>query len=302
MASRLAAAITTVNLESLGDSITSAVVVAWSKQPGDAVKEDDVITVVETDKVTMDIRAKSSGTFVEGLVAEKGEVTVGSPLYKMDSALAPSASASTPVASASAPAAPKAPKASPAAGAPKQVTVSVPIMGESITTGILAKMSTPGTVVRLDEVIGMIETDKVTVEVRAPGNGTLVKVFAEEGTEVEVGKPLYVLEEGTAAAAPAAVTRAPAAATKAPAAAAAPVAAAAAPKAAAKPSAPAAAPAAASAPVTAAAVGARTETRVKMTRMRQRIAARLKESQNTAAMLTTFQEVSLFSVLLSAAV
>ena len=39
-------------LESLGDSITTAVLLSWSKNPGDAVKEDDVIGVVETDKVS----------------------------------------------------------------------------------------------------------------------------------------------------------------------------------------------------------------------------------------------------------
>ena len=65
--------VVTENLESLGDSITTAVVVSWNKEPGDSVKEDDVIAVVETDKVTMDIRAKQSGVFVEALVPS-GEV------------------------------------------------------------------------------------------------------------------------------------------------------------------------------------------------------------------------------------
>jgi pyruvate/2-oxoglutarate dehydrogenase complex dihydrolipoamide acyltransferase (E2) component len=44
-------AVAVENLESLGDSITSAVLLSWSKEPGDSVKEDDVIAVVETDKV-----------------------------------------------------------------------------------------------------------------------------------------------------------------------------------------------------------------------------------------------------------
>lgn len=78
----------------MGDSITTAVLLSWSKNPGDAVKEDDVIGVVETDKVldanfhinnftflkfcstkvTMEIRAKKSGIFVQGLVAPGAEV------------------------------------------------------------------------------------------------------------------------------------------------------------------------------------------------------------------------------------
>ena len=59
-------AVTTETLETLGDSITSAVLVSWSKEPGDSVAEDDVIAIVETDKVTMDIKAKKSGVFVKG--------------------------------------------------------------------------------------------------------------------------------------------------------------------------------------------------------------------------------------------
>ncbi len=80
-------------MESLGDSITTAVLLHWNKNPGDVVKEDDVIAVVETDKVynptdidnfsfhqyicqvTMDIRAKKSGIFVEGLSAPQAEVS-----------------------------------------------------------------------------------------------------------------------------------------------------------------------------------------------------------------------------------
>jgi 2-oxoglutarate dehydrogenase E2 component (dihydrolipoamide succinyltransferase) len=43
--------VVTEPLDSLGDSITTAVLLSWSKQPGDAVAEDDVIAIVETDKV-----------------------------------------------------------------------------------------------------------------------------------------------------------------------------------------------------------------------------------------------------------
>jgi pyruvate/2-oxoglutarate dehydrogenase complex dihydrolipoamide acyltransferase (E2) component len=43
--------IVTVNLDALGESIKTGVVVSWNKEPGDAVKEDDVIAVIETDKV-----------------------------------------------------------------------------------------------------------------------------------------------------------------------------------------------------------------------------------------------------------
>ena len=66
--------IVTEKLDSLGDSITTAVLLSWSKEQGDIVKEDDVIAVVETDKVTMDIRAKKAGVFLKGCVESGAEV------------------------------------------------------------------------------------------------------------------------------------------------------------------------------------------------------------------------------------
>jgi len=145
----------------------------------------------------------------------------------------------------------------------------------------------------VDQVVASIETDKVTVEVRSPHAGVIAEVFAAAGDEVNVGNPLFTLATGGAA--PAKAAAKPTAPTAAPVAAA--VAAAKAPTPAAKsaPAAPTKA-AAASTPSSAAkpsSLGDRSETRVKMTRMRLRIAQRLKEAQNTAAMLTTFQEVDM---------
>lgn len=279
--------VTTENLDSLGESITSAVVLSWSKKPGDAIKEDDVIAVVETDKVTMDIRAKKNGVFVEALVAAAGEITVGAPLYKMDTS-----ATAAPVAAAPAAAAPAAPAAAaaPAANLP-EVTVPVPIMGESITTGVLANwFKNAGDSVRADEVVATIDTDKVSVEVRSPQAGKIVKTFSAAGDEITVGANLFVLAPGEVAAAPAAAAPAKKA-EAAPAAAAAPV------KEEKKAAAAAPAKKAEAAPAAPVAAGSRTETRVKMTRMRQRISARLKESQNTAAMLTTFQEVDMTNLI-----
>lgn len=121
---------------------------------------------------------------------------------------------------------------------------------------------------------------QVTVDVKSPFAGTIVAIHAEVGAEVEVGKDLFEIVQG---AAPAKVKAAPAAAKAAPTAPAAAKSA---------PAAPAAAkPAASVAPAVAKSSGVdRSETRVKMTRMRLRIAQRLKEAQGTAAMLTTFQE------------
>ena len=295
--------IITENLESLGDSITSAVLVSWAKEPGDFVKEDDVITIVETDKVTMDIRAKKSGVFVEALAAAQSEIAVGSPLYKLDISVAelPPINAET-IIKAEVPPPPVSPKAD--AVASPILSVDVPVMGESITTGVLAKWNVKvGDFVKVDEVVANIETDKVNVEVRSPQSGYLKEIFNAEGEEISVGNPLFVLSlsEGSPAPSKPVATAAqpvkPAAASLAPAPVVAPAVAKAAAEAVAAPKSAASKPASSPAPTPQKAApttpGDRSETRVKMTRMRIRIAQRLKEAQNTAAMLTTFQEVDM---------
>ncbi len=210
--------------------------------------------------------------------------------------------------------------------------VRVPTLGESVTEATVATwFKKPGDAVAVDEMLCELETDKVTVEVPSPVAGKLSEIVAPEGETVGVDALLAVIEEGEgAAAAPAAekpaqapvpdqrepaardIEHAPAAkkamaeagltpdqvqgtgkdgrimkedvarATQGPSHSPAP--------------APAAAPAAGvAAPV--AADDAGREERVKMTRLRQTIARRLKEAQNTAAILTTYNEVDMSAIM-----
>ena len=57
--------LTTMKVPSMGDSITEGTIVEWVKKPNEFVAKDDVVVVVETDKVSVDIRATVSGTIVE---------------------------------------------------------------------------------------------------------------------------------------------------------------------------------------------------------------------------------------------
>lgn len=272
-------------LGDLGDSITTAVILNWAKGPGDKISEDDVIVAVETDKVTIDVRAKKSGVFVRGCVEEGDEINVGADLYEMDTSKAGVASNATPAVAVASAVVADAPKV--ATGPVEKISVAVPVMGESITTGMMSAWNVAvGDYVEIDQVVAMIETDKVTVDVRSPASGTITAIHSGEGDEVDVGKPLFEMESGGIAPVKAAVTQAaaPVAASKVETKTAAPV------KAAAKAPAAIAPVSVASAPTV---VGDRSETRVKMSRMRQRIAQRLKDSQNTSAMLTTFQEVDM---------
>ena len=210
--------------------------------------------------------------------------------------------------------------------------IKVPVLGESVTEATVARwLKQPGDTVAMDDPLVELETDKVTLEVNAPAAGTLTEVLAAEGANVAVGAILGHIGEGAVKPAPAKATAAPAAVAPAPKSAAAPAASSGngadvlarsgpavrkavaetgvdptkiaptgkdgrltktdvAAAATAKPSAPPAPPAAPRE------LGPREE-RVKMTRLRRRIAERLKEAQNTAAMLTTFNEVDMTEVL-----
>jgi len=208
------------------------------------------------------------------------------------------------------------------------IEIKVPTLGESVSEATIAKwLKSVGDAVKADEPLVELETDKVTVEVPAPSAGVLAGITAETGSTVGVGSVLGVISadgKGVAAAPAKAAPAAAAAAAPAPAVVkpAAPVAGSpivlpAARKAAADagvdtsaltgtgkggrvtkgdvlnaPAAPAPAaakPAAPSGPRS----RADREERVRMTRLRKRIAERLKDAQNTAAMLTTFNEVDM---------
>ncbi|KAL6096068.1 dlst [Pungitius sinensis] len=177
------------------------------------------------------------------------------------------------------------------------VTVKTPAFAESVSEGDVRWDKAVGDSVTEDEVVCEIETDKTSVQVPAPAAGVIEELLVPDGGKVEAGMPLFKLRRGavSAKAAPSPAAEAPAAAPPPP-----PPAPAAGP-----PVAPQAAqvqrvsaiqPAAAApaaAPLTSAGRG---EHRVKMNRMRLRIAQRLKEAQTTCAMLTTFNEVDMSNI------
>lgn len=199
------------------------------------------------------------------------------------------------------------------------VEVIVPSAGESITEVFIGTwQKNVGDSVARDEIIVEIETDKATLDVRSPVDGKIIEVLKNEGDSAEVGEVIVKIEEGAAPAAEAPAEAAPAETS----AAAAP----AAPAAAATPAAPgtgAVMPAAGralaeagvpadSVPGTglggrvlkedaqraiAAAGSYRQEEVVPMTLLRRRIAERLVESQQSAALLTTFNEIDMTNVM-----
>nr|WP_295235204.1 2-oxoglutarate dehydrogenase complex dihydrolipoyllysine-residue succinyltransferase [uncultured Brevundimonas sp.] len=315
----------------LGESVTEATIAKWTKKVGDPVKKDELLVELETDKVSLEVVSPADGVLGDIKAAEGDNVVPGTVLGSVTEGASAGAPAAAPAA-APAKAAKADAKAAPAAAAPAAaaIDITVPVMGESVAEGSMGKwVRKNGDTVKKDELLVEIETDKVAVEVSAPADGVLT-IAADEGATVTPGQKIGSISgsgssSGAASAPPAAPAPAAAPAntgsaqvsaarnqtlspavqrvvgennldpkainatgpkgniTKADAIAAIGQASAPAPAAAAAPAAPRA--------------DQPREERVKMTRLRQTIARRLKESQNTAAQLTTFNEVDMTNVM-----
>lgn len=184
--------------------------------------------------------------------------------------------------------------------------ILVPTLGESITEATLARWThKPGDYVTADALLAEIETDKITLEITAPVSGVLDNVTAAEGTTVHVGDVIASIRPGDAPEKSASQASSDPVDTPT-----------------ASPEAPAAQPASkapantlyvtkdayleallkqgatASQPVAPhPVVPIQEEERVPMSRLRMRIAAQLKEAQNTAALLSTFNEINMAAVM-----
>jgi 2-oxoglutarate dehydrogenase E2 component (dihydrolipoamide succinyltransferase) len=214
---------TEIRVPTLGESVTEATIGKWFKKPGDAVKADEPLVELETDKVTLEVNAPAAGVLSE-IVAKDGEtVGVGALLGSIGAGSGAAAAAPAPATAKPAP-------------APAPVAAAAPAKAGSVDNG--------PAVARLAAETGV---DPSTV----PGTGKDGRVTKGDMIAVATAVP------PTAAPAPAPVqVRAPSPADD-----------------------------------------AAREERVKMTKLRQTIARRLKDAQNTAAMLTTFNEVDMTEVM-----
>ncbi|WP_022702493.1 2-oxoglutarate dehydrogenase complex dihydrolipoyllysine-residue succinyltransferase [Pseudorhodobacter ferrugineus] len=310
---------TEIRVPTLGESVTEATVATWYKKLGDTVAVDEMLCELETDKVTVEVPSPVAGTLTE-IVATEGTTVGVAALLAQIGALSENAGAAAPKTN------DKSAQATASAEEGKMTDVNVPTLGESVSEATVSTwFKKVGDTVAQDEMLCELETDKVSVEVPSPVAGVLTEIIVAEGETVSANAKLAVIAEGEAA--PKAIDAGPeemkprkaedtvktkdvedapsakkamaeagitrdqvtgsgrdgrvmkedVSTAKAPAAAA---------------PAPAAVP---RAPVPA--DDASREERVKMTKLRQTIARRLKESQNTAAMLTTYNEVDMSAVM-----
>ncbi len=326
---------TEVRVPTLGESVTEATVATWFKKPGDTVAVDEMLCELETDKVTVEVPSPVAGTLSDIVAAEGETVGVDALLANISEGdggnkAAPKGRESSEDDAAASQAAREGSDGETGGGngGGESVDVMVPTLGESVTEATVSTwFKKVGDTVAQDEMLCELETDKVSVEVPAPAAGTLTEILAEEGSTVEANGKLAVIGsgDGAASAAPAQESApAPAAAAAsggkdvedAPSAKKAMAEAGVSrdqvtgtgrdgrvmkedvAKAIAAGTSAAKAPEAKQAPrAPSAADDAAREERVKMTRLKQTMARRLKEAQNTAAILTTFNEVDMTEVM-----
>lgn len=203
-----------ITVPTLGESVTEATVAKWFKQPGDAVKADEPLVELETDKVTVEVNAPAAGVLKDHAVKQGAMVEVGALLGTIEVGASGGKAASAPAKEDAPKAAAPAPAPAPAKAAPAAATNSGPAVQKMLA-----------------------ENPQV--------NAAAIPASGKDG-RLKKGDVLTALEGDGFAASPAAGPR---------------------------------------------------EERVKMTKLRATIARRLKESQNTAAILTTFNEIDMSNVM-----
>ena len=223
---------TEIRVPTLGESVSEATIGRWFKKPGDAVKADEPLVELETDKVTLEVNAPASGTLGDILAKDGETVAPGAVL----GSITEGGAAAAPAAAASAAPAPKAETSK--AEAPK---AAAPAPRGSVGSG--AKDNGPA--------VGRLAAESGVDPSAVAGSG-------KDGRVTKGDMLAAIATGGSQAPAPAAPVQARA------------------------PSSP---------------DDASREERVKMTKLRQTIARRLKDAQNTAAMLTTFNDVDMSAVM-----
>ena len=226
---------TDVTVPTLGESITEATLGQWLKQPGDAVKADEPVASLETDKVAVEVPSPVAGTMGEQLVKEGDTVAVGALIARIEAGGDAAAAASG---------------QAPAPAPPSSTPVNPDGPGENVEVrdeeGEGSALTLSPSVRRL-----VLELGVDPSRIRGTGkDGRLTKDDVLAARDQKAAEPVS------------------------------------APPSSPPPPSPAAAPS-----------GARREERVRMTRLRQTVARRLKEAQNTAAMLTTFNDVDMTAVM-----
>ena len=186
---------TEIKVPPLGESISEAIIARWMKSAGDSVAVDEPIVELETDKVTLEVPSPVAGVLTS-IKAEVGATVELSAVIALVDENAKTSATSAPAVSPD------------SATTNEDIEIKVPPLGESISEATIARwMKEQGEAVAADEAIVELETDKVTLEVPSPAAGVLTSIKAKVGETVELGAVLAILAKGAVSSAPPAASK-----------------------------------------------------------------------------------------------
>ena len=183
-----------VTMPALGESVSEGTVTRWLKAEGDHVNADEPLLEVSTDKVDTEIPSPVSGTLTKILVQIDQTVLVGAELAVITDSASPQVTenvvAEIPV---PAPVAP-APVASAPATSTAGTVITMPALGESVSEGTVTRwLKNVGDTVAADEALLEVSTDKVDTEIPSPVSGVLLAIDVAIDTTVAVGARLALI-------------------------------------------------------------------------------------------------------------
>ena len=187
----------------MGESINEGTIIKWHKKVGDAVKQDEIIFEISTDKVDTEIPAPASGLLKEIKFNEGDTVEVGTVVAVIDSngdGVQPEVESNVDEVEAESEEKIEERKTETKVNstAAKLISVEMPKMGESVMEGTIIKWyKKVGDTINKDETIFEISTDKVDTEIPSPVDGTLAEILIGEQETVEVGTVVAKIAAGS---------------------------------------------------------------------------------------------------------
>ncbi|MEN9901770.1 MAG: dihydrolipoyllysine-residue acetyltransferase [Pseudomonadota bacterium] len=190
-----------IKVPDIGD-FTDVPVIEVFVKPGDVIKVDDALITLESDKATMDVPASAAGVVKEVLVKLGDRIGEGAVVVRVeasDGAAAPQAAVAAPSP------APATTTPAPQATAPAGggiIDVKVPDIGDFAEVPVIEVFVKPGDVVKVDDALVTLESDKATMDVPSSAAGTVKEVLVKLGDKVGEGTVIVRLEGGVTATAP----------------------------------------------------------------------------------------------------
>jgi len=195
-----------IKVPTVGESINEVTLLKWTKKDGDYVERDEVIAELESEKATFEVNAEQAGTLK--IIAKEGDtLEVGAVLAHIDETAAKSAAPAAVEAKPKETVTPKAEEPKQEASAPQPaatavgkgvIEMKVPVVGESISEVTLLKwVKKEGELVKRDEVIAELESEKATFELNAEESGKL-STLINEGDVIKIGDVIAKIDTDVA--------------------------------------------------------------------------------------------------------